>query len=136
MSPTAGAPVLVAFTGGRFSREVQGSWSDSDLVSGALSVLEESYGREIPAPLATAVTHWTTDPFALGSYSYLPVGASRADVNTMAEPVGKRLLFAGEATWWPHYQTAHGALLSGLREAQRLGVQRFETPGLSGSGHL
>jgi len=38
----------------------------------------------------------------------------------LAEPIGQRLLFAGEATHrrWP--TTVHGAWLSGLREAERL----------------
>jgi monoamine oxidase len=80
--------------------------------------------------LAHEVTHWTTDPYSLGSYSYIPVGASDRDFELLAEPVGERLLFAGEATSFDHYATAHGAMLTGLREAKRLGVTQVQIPGL------
>ena len=130
LSATAGAPTLVGFTGGRFSRETRENWTEDQIEEGALAALELGYGRPIPTPTAIHVTEWTTDPFAFGSYSYLPVGATRSDVDTLAEPVGERLLFAGEATYWTYYQTVHGAILSGLREAQRLGVNQILIPGL------
>ena len=95
-----------------------------------MDVLTEVNGEAPPAPIATTVTHWTTDPFSRGSYAYIPVGASDASFAALAEPVGSRLLFAGEATSFRYYQTAHGALLTGLREAKRLGVQDIQIPGL------
>jgi len=130
MSTTAGAPTLVVFTGGTFSREVRASMTDEEVLDDAMAAMERGYGRSIPTPVATHVTQWTNDPFALGSYSYLPVGSSRDDIDELAEPVGERLMFAGEATYWLYYQTVHGALLSGLREAERLGVNRVLVPGL------
>lgn len=66
------------------------------------------------------ITRWAADPFALGAYSYLPVGATPADRATLAEPVRDRLLLAGEATWVDAPATVHGALASGRRAAQRL----------------
>lgn len=131
-SSVAGAPTLVGLYGGRFARTVQEGWTDEQIVAGALATLAEGYQREIPTPTATRVTHWSTDPLAGGSYAFLPVGASRQDIDTLAEPEGDRLLFAGEATYWEHYGTVHGAMLSGLREAHRLGVNRVDTPGLEG----
>ena len=100
------------------------------IVSGALSTLEAGFGRTIPAPAATAVTHWTRDPYAGGSYTFLPVGASRDDVEALAQPEGDRLLFAGEGTYWRYYGNVHAAVLSGLREAERLGVGTPATAGL------
>ena len=38
----------------------------------------------------------------------------------LGEPVGERLLFAGEATVPEYYGTVHAALVSGLREARRI----------------
>ena len=88
--------------------------------AGALATLRESApGVAIPAPVATAVTHWTTDPLAGGSYVFLPVGATRDDIEALAAPAGP-VRFAGEATWWLHYGTVHGAVLSGIREARRI----------------
>ncbi|KAB2027410.1 hypothetical protein ERO13_D05G031300v2 [Gossypium hirsutum] len=74
---------------------------------------------------------WGSDPLFLGSYSYVAVGSSGADLDTMAEPLPKlgstdsdhhplQILFAGEATHRTHYSTTHGAYFSGLREANRL----------------
>ena len=127
----AGAPTLVGLYGGRFSDEVDG-WTDAEVVDGALAVLAEATGGPVPAPVATAVTRWGEDPYALGSYLYLPVGASPADIAALAAPEGDRLGFAGEATHSEHFATVHGAMLSGIREARRLGVVTIQTPGLEG----
>ena len=127
-----GVPTLVAFYGGRFSRSIQGSWSDEAIVADLLSLLEDTYGTTAPPLLSHEVTHWSTDPYSLGSYSFIPVGASSADLDRMGEPAGDRLRFAGEATAFEHYQTVHGAMLTGLREAKRLGVESIRIPGLEG----
>ena len=125
-----GVPTLVAFYGGRYSRELQHTKSDAEIVADVVSLLEEVYGRPSPTPLRHEVTHWTTNPYSLGSYAYIPVGASNNDFEVLAEPVGTRLLFAGEATAFTHHQTVHGAMLTGLREAKRLGVTDVKIPGL------
>lgn len=132
VSELAGAPVLVGLYGGSFSREVQAGWTDEEIVEGALAVLGEAYGLRVPTPTATAVTHWTNDPYALGCYGYLPTGASFDDLHLLGEPEGERLLFAGEATVPEYYGNVHAAVLSGLREAHRLGVDSPATPGFEG----
>ncbi|KAL2938518.1 putative polyamine oxidase 5 [Bienertia sinuspersici] len=73
---------------------------------------------------------WGSDPLFLGSYSYVAVGCSGDDFDTLAQPLPRndkdfdspplQLLFAGEATHRTHYSTTHGAYFSGLREANRL----------------
>jgi monoamine oxidase len=83
----------------------------------------------VPLPRSSAVTRWTTDPFALGSYVYLPPGASPEDLSTIAAPEGERLLFAGEGTVPAYYGNVHAAVMSGLREARRLGVNNIQTEG-------
>ncbi len=122
MTDLAGRPSLVALYGGAFSRDVQASWSDAEIVQGALEVASQAVGRPAPAPVATAVTRWTTDPFAGGSYVFLPVGASPDDLETLAQPASPRLRFAGEATVPSMYGNVHAAALSGIREAVALGV--------------
>ncbi|XP_020223219.1 probable polyamine oxidase 5 [Cajanus cajan] len=84
---------------------------------------------------------WGTDPLFLGSYSYVAVGSSGDDLDTMAEPLPKdsscqpsassplQILFAGEATHRTHYSTTHGAYFSGLREANRL-LQHYHCVGI------
>ena len=130
-SATAGAPTLVCLYGGAFAREAQDGLDDAALVAGALEGLAQAADREIPTPVATALTRWRSDPYAMGSYSYFPVGAAPSDTDQLSEPVGGRVLFAGEHTIADWYQTVHGALISGLREATRLGVEDFAVPGLA-----
>ncbi|KAK7329043.1 hypothetical protein VNO77_23188 [Canavalia gladiata] len=86
-------------------------------------------------------TKWGTDPLFLGSYSYVAVGSSGDDLDTMAEPLPNdsscqpsassplQILFAGEATHRTHYSTTHGAYFSGLREANRL-LQHYHCVGI------
>jgi monoamine oxidase len=74
----------------------------------------------LPEPVAFLRTSWSTDPFALGSYSYLapsPLGLSVRE--KLAAPVG-RLYFAGEATSPEAPATQAGALLSGRRAAAEI----------------
>jgi len=69
---------------------------------------------------AVRVTNWRDDPWARGAWSFVPVGGAYSDYDRLAEPVGGRVLFAGEATSrsWPG--TVHGAMKSGQREARRI----------------
>ena len=75
---------------------------------------------DAPEPTGALVTRWAADPYARGSYSFLAVGSSPADLRALAEPVGERLLFAGEATHEEFFATVHGAYMSGIREAERI----------------
>lgn len=125
----AGAPTLVAFYGGGYSRTMQSmdrATADPILIDDALAALSEALQRSVPAPVATHVTHWSRDPLCHGSYSFIPIGASPADYDALAAPVQDRILFAGEATYYPYLGTIHGAFLSGLREGSRLGGARLE----------
>jgi polyamine oxidase len=86
----------------------------------ALDLLAQATGRPCPAPAAVAVTSWASDPYAGGAYTHIPPGASPADADLLGEPVGGRLLFAGEHTQSARLAYADGALTSGIREAKRL----------------
>ena len=120
-------PVLVMLVGGDSGQRME-AWPVARLTDWALSVLKNLFGPDIPAPTALRVTGWHADPFARGSYSHIAVGASPEDTNILAEPVGERLLFAGEATMRIHWAAMHGAYLSGLREAARLTGERNLLP--------
>ncbi|KAJ0724036.1 putative non-specific polyamine oxidase [Helianthus annuus] len=78
-------------------------------------------------------SRWASDPLFMGSYSYIAVGSSIDDMDSLAEPLPNttvfestsgsppfQILFAGEATHRTHYSTTHGAYFSGIREANRL----------------
>ena len=113
------APVLIAFAGGSFARSLEGI-SEKEVVERVMKVLRRIYGNDIPNPDAVLRTKWASDPFTLGSYSTMPVGSKGSDRTILAEPVGKRLFFAGEATSQDYPATVHGAFLSGIREAERI----------------
>lgn len=60
---------------------------------------------------------WVGDPYSLGSYSFTRPGG-HGQRKRLAEPVANTVFFAGEATAPPpHYQTVHGAYMSGKRVA-------------------
>lgn len=63
---------------------------------------------------------WQADPWSLGAYSYVPVGAMDART-VLATPVENTLFFAGEATETEgHSATVHGAIATGYRAAGQI----------------
>ncbi len=112
-------PALMAFTGGSFAQKIE-QLSEGEISDRIMRVLRQNYGEPIPEPESAIVTRWHQDPFTFGSYSYIPVGGDSSDRDLLAEPVGDRLFFAGEATNRDDPSTVHGAYLSGIREANRL----------------
>jgi monoamine oxidase len=91
-----------------------------DAARWVLDMLAEATGSPCPAPAAVAVTSWTNDPYSGGAYTHIPPGASTADADLLGEPIGGRLLFAGEHTQSARLAYADGAMTSGIREAKRL----------------
>lgn len=127
----AGAPTLACLSGGAFSRNVRSGESDEAVVAGTLENLAAALQREsVPQPTATAITRWTSGSRNNGSYSYIRVGGDVGDLDVLAQPLDDRLLFAGEHTAGPFHATVHGALITGLREAARLGADPYALPGL------
>lgn len=112
-------PVLVLLAGGALGLAIE-SWTADRVAAWAREVIAGLFGHHVPAPVRTRVTDWSRDPFSLGSYTYLAVGATPADIEALAAPVGARLYFAGEATVRTHWACMHSAYVSGLREAARI----------------
>ena len=109
----ADTPLLVGLRGGAAARSRE-ELSDQDAIGEVLTALDA------PEPTGALVTRWASDPYARGSYSFLAVGSSPADLRALAEPASERLLFAGEATQEDFFATVHGAYMSGIREADRI----------------
>jgi polyamine oxidase len=91
-----------------------------DAAQWVLGLLAEAIGRSCPAPTAAAVTSWANDPCSGGAYTHIPPGAHPADADLLGEPIGGRVLFAGEHTQSARLAYADGAMTSGIREAKRL----------------
>ena len=107
----AGTPLLVGLRGGAAARSRE-ALSDQDAIGEVLAAMGA------PEPSGALVTRWAADPSARGSYSFLAVGSTPADLRALAEPVGERLLFAGEAAATDGESgTVAGALQRGCRAA-------------------
>jgi monoamine oxidase len=65
-----------------------------------------------------AATAWAADPYSGGACSYCLPGRFGAR-EQLTQPIGERILFAGEHTEQSAYGTLHGAQLSGLRAARQ-----------------
>ncbi|XP_078427563.1 lysine-specific histone demethylase 1 homolog 3-like [Wolffia australiana] len=125
----AGGPLLIALVAGEAALGFE-SMPPTDAVTHVLQILRgifEPQGIDVPDPIQTVCTRWGSDPFSLGSYSHVAVGASGDDYDIMAEPVGDgRLFFAGEATTRRYPATMHGAFMSGLREAANMSYRAMK----------
>ena len=108
-------PALMMFNGGTFARTVE-SMTDDEVIASASAALRPAF-PDLPAPTGMLRSSWSTDPFALGSYSYLGVGSSLSDRDALAAAEGRRF-FAGEACSHDHAATVHGAYLSGEAAAK------------------
>ncbi|GHJ48203.1 hypothetical protein Cs7R123_55450 [Catellatospora sp. TT07R-123] len=114
-----GKPILVMLLGAALGRDLE-TWTDAEAAAYATTVVRDIFGPQAPAPAHVSRTAWSGDPYARGSYSCIGVDATPADLDVLAEPVGGRLYFAGEATNSHHWGCVHSAYESGLREAARI----------------
>jgi polyamine oxidase len=116
-----GGPVVVFFVFHSAAARLAAADTGADArVDWALGVLAQATGRPCPQPTAVAVSSWAADPWTAGAYTHIPPGAGPADADLLGEPVGGRLLFAGEHTQSARLAYADGAMTSGIREAKRL----------------
>ncbi len=110
-------PALMMFNAGEFARAVE-AMTDPEVIASASSALKPAF-PEFSTPTGLLRSAWSVDPFSLGSYSFIGVGASLADRDALAEPDGRRV-FAGEACSRDHAATVHGAYASGEAAAKAL----------------
>uniref|UniRef100_A0ACD5ZIV9 Uncharacterized protein n=1 Tax=Avena sativa TaxID=4498 RepID=A0ACD5ZIV9_AVESA len=121
-SSVSGGPLLVALVAGEsaINFEKRSPMENVEKVLDTLRKIFSPKGIEVPNPLQAICTRWGTDRFTYGSYSYVAIGSSGDDYDILAENVGDRVFFAGEATNRRYPATMHGALLSGYREAANI----------------
>ena len=114
---------LVAWTGGPRADAIAAR-SREELENEALRELAKVFAMEdaeLRELLVQSESHdWQQDPHALGSYSYLPVGALHVP-EALSQPIDSTLFFAGEHTdTTGNWGTVHGAMESGQRAAHRI----------------
>lgn len=94
--------------------------TDEQMTSDALKVLRTVWEDAVGEPTRVKTTHWSTDPYALGAYTYPRPGSRPSQFDGLAEPIEDRLFLCGEHTLFDYAGTAHGAYMSGLRAAELL----------------
>ncbi|MFO1147832.1 MAG: NAD(P)/FAD-dependent oxidoreductase [Alsobacter sp.] len=121
-------PLLVATLGGDAARALvaQGEPAAAAAITDALAAMLGGAARS--RVRAARLAGWAADPWSRGAYSVAAPGEAGARA-ALAEPVGGRLFFAGEATGGPGEavaaaMTAGGAVLAG-RAAARDVVRRL-----------
>lgn len=124
----AGPELVTAFTVGREARRRAGL-GDDELVAATLAEWSEILSPDVTLGTVEgwAIHRWTTDPWVLGGYSFLPPGVSLAERRELAAPLDGRLFFAGEATDVAGQSgTVAGAIDSGSRAAEEFLAARAE----------
>jgi monoamine oxidase len=116
-------PILVGWAGGPPAEELalEGTEFIRDAAIRSLAnAMKMSFISVERLVRASFVADWQADPFSLGAYSYVPVGAITAPMR-LAEPVANTLFFAGEATNdRGDSATMHGAIATGYRAAEEI----------------
>lgn len=128
LTTTVGEPTLVALCTAAFAEGLLAESTDAT-IDRVRTLLATMFGDGLPTPLDAFATRWGSDPFTRGAYTYVALGASPPDFESLAAPVGGRVLFAGEHTTSRRFGYADGALDTGVREAKRLlGVASVAVP--------
>jgi monoamine oxidase len=116
-------PILVGWAGGPPAEQLALK-ADSFILSAAVESLAHTFKMKPDAVesriRAAVVKDWQAEPYSLGGYSYIPVGAITAPI-ALAESVADTLFFAGEATNTDGASsTVHGAIATGYRAADQI----------------
>lgn len=115
--PTTNA--LMTFAYADYARQTE-TMTDAQVIDEIMLHLKDMYGNSIPNPTNLLRTKWQTNENSFGAYSYTAVGTEMEHFEQLAEEVNDKLFFAGEHTNVDYFSTAHGAYLSGLREADKI----------------
>lgn len=114
-----GVNALMTFAYADYGRLTE-TMTDAEVINEIMLHLRDIYGSSTPNPTNFLRTKWATNENAYGAYSFTAVGTEMRHFEDLAEEVNDKLFFAGEHTEVDYFSTAHGAYLSGLREAQKI----------------
>ena len=115
--PTVNA--LMTFAYADYARSTE-TMSDTQVINEIMAQLQDIYGSKTPNPRNLLRTKWNGNENSYGAYSYTAVGTEMRHFDDLAEELNDRLFFAGEHTEIDYFSTAHGAYLSGIREAEKI----------------
>lgn len=126
LANVGGTSLHVVEVGGAFGRDLASKGGDA-LTGFARDWVSAAFGADAKKVIKRAyATGWDADPFVQGAISVAAPGASDAR-KILAEPLGGRVWFAGEALHETQWGTVNGAWESGARAAEavlrKLGVK-------------
>ncbi len=117
VNPAANA--LMTFAYANYARQTE-TMTDAQVIDEIMSHLKDIYGNKIPNPTNMLRTKWQSNENSFGAYSYTAVGTEMKHFDDLAEKIDNKVFFAGEHTEIDYFSTAHGAYLSGIREADKI----------------
>lgn len=117
VNPAANA--LMTFAYADYARKTE-TMTDAEVMNEIMSHLKDIYGNKIPNPTNILRTKWQSNENSFGAYSYTAVGTEMQHFDDLAEEIDNKVFFAGEHTEIDYFSTAHGAYLSGIREADKI----------------
>ncbi|MBL7773770.1 MAG: FAD-dependent oxidoreductase [Chitinophagaceae bacterium] len=110
---------LMTFAYADYGRQTE-AMTDAQIIDEVMAHLRDIYGNSIPNPTHLLRTTWDTNENAFGAYSYTAKETEMYHFDDLAEEIHDKLFFAGEHTSRDYFSTAHGAYLSGIREADKI----------------
>jgi len=126
-----GRELAIGHLGGPWAVEAEAAGPDA-MAGLALDALAHAFGAALRKHLrAFATTAWGSDPDILGGYSCALVGKVHLRP-LLAQPLGERLFFAGEACSLHAYGTVHGAAETGIAAAEAVARTLERRPAESG----
>lgn len=114
-----GEPVLLGGAAGRNAVMFE-KLTETESRKLAHEELERILASRLPSPTAFAMSNWGTDPWAGGAYAYPNPGHRLHDAARLREPIGGRILLAGEALAEKNQGFVDGAWSDGRRAADWL----------------
>lgn len=110
---------LMTFAYADYGRQTE-NMSDAQMIEDIMAHLRDIYGNDIPNPTNMLRTKWQSNENSFGSYSYTALGTEMQHFDDLAQEINNKVFFAGEHTHRDYFSNAHGAYLSGIREADKI----------------
>ena len=98
---------------------------ESEIAEAVFKLMQQFSGNPDITQISKVIRHtWLTDPFSLGTWSYPSIYSTAKDYRELSRPLPSeevpRLLLAGEHTHEKYWSYMHGAMLSGIEQAEKI----------------
>ncbi|WP_375497311.1 flavin monoamine oxidase family protein [uncultured Nostoc sp.] len=92
----SGRPILIGMVGKHASHEIEVR-TDEEIKKRLCAELTAVLGSKIPEPTDVYITRWGQEPFILGSYARMLIGATGLESRQLSQPIAGRVYNASEA---------------------------------------